>query len=332
MGWEGRLGALGVPSRVSDLNALELPALFRALAARARVRRLVEAAFAEDLGSGGGRDVTSELFIPEGARATAVVRARQAGVLAGLAAAGDVLDVFAPTSVLRARRSDGDAVAPGDVVAELSGPTRELLAAERTLLNLLGRLSGVATLTAEFVRAVQGTRARIYDTRKTTPGLRALEKYAVRCGGGFLHRIGLDDAVLIKDNHLAGVAPDRLGEAVAAAAKRARELTGERAVSFVEVEVDALAQLQQVLAIEPGLVDVVLLDNMDAPLLRQAVAMRDAAAPGVQLEASGGVTLATARAIAETGVERLAVGALTHSAAGLDIGLDFESRCDGTGA
>jgi nicotinate-nucleotide pyrophosphorylase (carboxylating) len=309
---------------VTDLNALELPALYRALAPRARVRRLAEIACEEDMGPL-RRDVTSELFIPEGARATAAVRAREAGVLAGLAAAGDILDVFAPTSVLRARRADGDAVGPADVIAELSGPTRELLAAERTLLNLLGRLSGVATLTARFVRDVEHTRARIYDTRKTTPGLRALEKYAVRCGGGYLHRMGLDDAVLIKDNHLAGVAPEKLGQAVAAAAQRARAMTGAAAVAFVEVEVDSLAQLERVLAIEPRLVDVILLDNMDAAMLREAVALRDGAGSRAQLEASGGVSLETVGAIAETGVERIAVGALTHSATGLDIGLDFDA-------
>ncbi len=307
---------------VKDLNALELPALYRALSRRACVRRLAEAARHEDLGPL-GRDVTSELFIADGARAMATISARAPGVLAGLAAAGDILDVFAPATVLRARRSDGEALVAGDVIAELHGPTRELLAAERTLLNLLGRLSGVATMTARFARAVEGARGAIYDTRKTTPGLRALEKYAVRCGGGRLHRMGLDDAVLIKDNHLAHVAPERLGDAVAAAARRARALGGETAVSFVEVEVDSLAQLGQVLEIEAGLVDVVLLDNMDVRMLREAVVMRDRAGSPIALEASGGVTLETARAIAETGVERIAVGALTHGAASLDIGIDF---------
>ncbi|MFG0284956.1 MAG: carboxylating nicotinate-nucleotide diphosphorylase [Phycisphaerales bacterium JB039] len=296
--------------------------MYRALAGRARVRRLAEAALHEDLGPL-GRDITSELCVPEQARGRATLSARRPGRLSGLAAAGDVLDVFAPASVLRARKRDGEAIEPGEIIAELSGPSRELLAAERTLLNLLGRLSGIATLTAEYVRAVEGTGAGIYDTRKTTPGLRGLEKYAVRCGGGRLHRIGLYDAVLIKDNHLAHVAPERLGDAVADVARRARALTGEKAVAFVEVEVDSLAQLEQILGIEPGLIDIVLLDNMDVGMLREAVAMRDRSGSGAQLEASGGVTLESIRAIAEAGVERIAIGALTHSAVSLDIGLDF---------
>ncbi len=211
---------------------------------------------------------------------------------------------------------------------ELCPALRDLLTSERLLLNFVGRLSGVATWTRQFVRQVAGTRCRIYDTRKTTPGWRRLEKYAVRCGGGHNHRTGLFDAVLIKDNHLAHVvdAGQRSltpASAVARARQRLREmLPNDAEAMIVEVEVDTLEQLQQVLPQQP---DIVLLDNMSLDELREAVARRDATGPATELEASGGVTLETVASIARTGVERISVGALTHSALSLDVALDWQS-------
>jgi nicotinate-nucleotide pyrophosphorylase (carboxylating) len=213
-----------------------------------------------------------------------------------------------PAAKFKARVGDGDAVAAGAVLAKVTGNARALLSAERTALNLLGRLSGVATLTAQYVAAVEGTKARITDTRKTTPGLRALEKYAVRCGGALNHRFGLDDAILIKDNHVA--ACGGVGEAI----RRARAFTGH--LVKIECEVDSLKQLAEALDAGP---DVVMLDNFSLKNLRVAVGM---AAGRVVLEASGGVKLDTVRDIAETGVDVISVGALTHSASVLDIGLD----------
>jgi nicotinate-nucleotide pyrophosphorylase (carboxylating) len=222
----------------------------------------------------------------------------------------------------RALQHDGAQVEPGTLLAEIAGWTRDLLTAERLLLNLIGRLSGIATLTRRYVDAIHDTGAAIYDTRKTTPGWRRLEKYAVRCGGGRNHRTGLFDAVLIKDNHLAaaGCAP---GEAI----QRARRLLDEMQFStpdvqgmIVEIEVDTLEQFDGAISQDP---DVVLLDNMTLDQLRDAVARRDASRPAVQLEASGGVNLDTVRSIAETGVDRISVGAVTHSAVSLDVALDW---------
>jgi nicotinate-nucleotide pyrophosphorylase (carboxylating) len=224
--------------------------------------------------------------------------------------------------------NDGDVVPARTVVAELAGSARDLLTCERPILNLLGRLSGIATLTREYVERIAGTRARIYDTRKTAPGWRRLEKYAVHCGGGSNHRTGLFDAILIKDNHLALSAERSLS--AAAAVQAARAFLCEMAqqapsdVDFsgmiVEVEVDCLESLDDVLRAGP---DIVLLDNMSPETLRTAVARRDAIAPHVELEASGGVTLSTVRQIALAGVERISVGALTHSAQSLDVALDW---------
>jgi nicotinate-nucleotide pyrophosphorylase (carboxylating) len=215
--------------------------------------------------------------------------------------------------------ADGTRVGPGEAVAEVFGPMRELLMFERTALNFLQRLSGVATLTARFVAEVAGTKARILDTRKTTPGWRALEKYAVRCGGGINHRFGLYDAVLIKDNHLAWLG--QLGEAdpIITAVRAARLETP--AGTVIEVEVDSLEQFERALACRP---DIVLIDNLGPGALAQAVRRRDEQAPGLLLEASGGVNLATVGQLARTGVDRISVGALTHSAPVLDIGLDFD--------
>lgn len=305
-----------------DLNALDLSDLWPALVDQRRLRTLLELARDEDLGAAG--DVTSRFTIEAGRRGRALVRARRPGVVAGLPALATLLDVFAFDGVLVARSVDGRQVEAGAVLAELEGDLRGLLALERTLLNLLGRLCGIATTTRRHVDAVAGAgasrAARICDTRKTTPGLRALEKYAVRCGGGWMHRLGLDDAMLVKDNHLAGLEPEALARTVAEAARRARAAQDLR---FVEVEVDALEQLAAILRLPEGTVDMVLLDNMDLETMRRAVAMRGVR-PTPLLEASGGLTLDRLRAVAETGVDRISIGALTHSAASLDVGMDVE--------
>jgi nicotinate-nucleotide pyrophosphorylase (carboxylating) len=267
---------------------------------------VVRAALAEDLGRAG--DITALACIDADATLTATFGARKAGTIAGLDCARLAVLAMDPAAKFKARAADGDAVAAGTVLAKVTGNARALLSAERTALNLLGRLSGVATLTAQYVAAVEGTKARITDTRKTTPGLRALEKYAVRCGGALNHRFGLDDAILIKDNHVA--ACGGVGEAI----RRARAFAGH--LVKVECEVDSLKQLAEALDAGP---EVVMLDNFSLKNLRVAVGM---AAGRVVLEASGGVNLDTVRDIAETGVDVISVGALTHSASVLDIGLD----------
>lgn len=312
-----------------DLNALALPDLFRALHAPEYLPRLLEIARDEDLGPGGvPGDVTSNCSITQTQRGDGVIVARQAGVLSGGETLPHVARVFAPGCRLDVRGRDGQMLTKGETIAVLSGPMRQVLAAERTMLNLLGRMCGIATRTAEFVRAVEGTRAKLLDTRKTTPGWRALEKYAVRCGGGHCHRIGLYDAVLLKDNHLAGVSVGELAGWVRDAAKRAREAAraGGSELRFVEAEVDSLEQFEALLrggACEPGVgVDIVLLDNMTTEQLRRAVGMRSGLGSRVLLEASGGVTLGTIRGIAQTGVDRISVGGLTHQAVGLDVAMD----------
>jgi nicotinate-nucleotide pyrophosphorylase (carboxylating) len=290
-------------------------------------RRLVRLAVAEDLDR--TYDWTTVSLAPEDARGSADVVVRKAGVVSGLSAAALVLEEMNADVQWQALAGDGDAVAAGTVVARLSGSARDLLTCERTLLNFLGHLSGIATLTRKYVDAVAGTIARIYDTRKTLPGWRRLEKYAVRCGGGHNHRTGLFDAVLIKDNHLALGRQSRGGthytpaEAVEKARQFVRDILAAEPHAepmIIEVEVDSLDQLRLVL---PALPDIVLLDNMTPDLLRQAVAIRNDLAPAIELEASGGVNLQTVRAIAETGVERISSGALTHSAPSLDVGLDW---------
>ncbi len=270
------------------------------------IEPIVRAALAEDLGRAG--DVTAAACLPAGQTLSAVFAARRPGRIAGLDCARLALAAMDPAArfeVLIGDRADAEA---GAVLARVEGDARALLSAERVALNLLGRLSGVATLTRAYVRAVQGTRARIVCTRKTTPGLRALEKYAVRCGGGVNHRFGLDDAILIKDNHVAacgGVGP---------ALERARAAAGH--LMKIEIEVDSLDQLEQALPYRP---DVIMLDNFALADLAEAVRRVGGA---VVLEASGGVTLETVGAIARTGVDAISVGALTHSAPVLDIGLD----------
>lgn len=277
------------------------------------LRDFAARALVEDLGRG---DVTTDLTVPAEHRATAAVVARIAGVLAGVELARTCFELRDPALELDVLKGDGSAVAAGEEILRARGSARSILSAERVALNYLGRLSGIASLTARFVAAVDGTGVRIVDTRKTTPGLRALEKFAVRCGGGHNHRFALDDGFLLKDNHRAVLDAAGIGlpEAVAAARDALPHTV------LVEVEVDSLDQLDQ--ALEAG-VDAVLLDNMDPATLRRAV---ERVAGRAMTEASGGVTLETVRAVAEAGVQLISVGALTHSAPALDVALDWQGE------
>ncbi len=267
----------------------------------------IRQALEEDLGRAG--DITSDLVLPAGQKATAVLVARKAGTIAGLNAAEAAFHLIDGALKVVLETRDGSTVNPGTSLLVVNGSARSILAAERVALNFVGRLSGVATATHALVEAVRGTKARIVCTRKTTPGLRILEKYAVRCGGGVNHRFGLDDAVLIKDNHI--VAAGGIKNAVE------RVFSGLGHMVKVEVEVDSLEQLR--VALDLG-VDTVLLDNMKPETLREAVKMT---AGRAALEASGNVTLETVRAIAETGVDYISSGSITHSAPSLDVALDF---------
>ena len=269
---------------------------------------IVRLALLEDLAPAG--DITSDSAVSSTAALHAVLRARQPGVVAGLDAALLSLRLVDPSVVVSLSLGDGAAVEAGGVIAEFRGAARSILMAERTMLNFMGHLSGIATLTREYVRAVAGTRARITCTRKTTPGLRALEKRAVRLGGGINHRFSLADAVLIKDNHIAAAG------GVRAALERAQSAAGHMRV--IEIEVDTLAQLREALPLRPHCI---LLDNMDLGGLREAVAL---VGDSVVLEASGNMRLDTVRPVAETGVGYISVGALTHSAPRLDLGLDVD--------
>jgi nicotinate-nucleotide pyrophosphorylase (carboxylating) len=278
------------------------------------IRPIIRAALAEDLGRAG--DVTAAACIPAGSRLSAVFAARKPGVLAGIDCVRLALLEMDPAARIEIRLADGDAFDAGTVLAGVEADARALLSAERTALNLLARLCGVATLTRDYVRAVEGTAARVADTRKTTPGLRALEKHAVRCGGGVNHRFGLDDAILIKDNHVA------VCGGVTAAVRAARAHAGH--LMKIELEVDGLAQFDEALSLVAEGVgpDVIMLDNFALRDLAEAVRIRRDGGYRVTLEASGGVSLSTVRAIAETGVDVISIGALTHSAPGLDVGLD----------
>jgi len=269
----------------------------------------VTRALAEDLGRAG--DVTSIATIPEDMTARAVVVARQAGVISGLPLVAATFAKLAPEIEIKASARDGASVTAKTALMTVTGPARAVLAGERVALNFLGHLSGVATATHEFVRRVAGTRTRICCTRKTTPGLRALEKYAVRCGGGFNHRFGLDDAILIKDNHIA------VAGGIRAVLERAAAVAGH--LVKIEIEVDTLDQLREVLAV--GIAHAVLLDNMDAATMRKAVEM---VGGRFQLEASGSITLDSIAEIAKTGVDYASSGWITHSAPNLDVGLDIE--------
>jgi nicotinate-nucleotide pyrophosphorylase (carboxylating) len=260
------------------------------------------------------------------ARGRAEMVARQAGIACGLQACRVILDEMEIDAEWVPHVRDGEPLAAGGKLATIAGAARDLLTAERLLLNFVGRLAGIATWTNRYVRQLTGTRTRIYDTRKTTPGWRRLEKFAVRCGGGCNHRTGLFDAVLIKDNHLAHVAGTEErsmtpAEAVAYVRTRlAALLPNESDAMILEVEVDSLEQLRSVLPQHP---DIVLLDNMTLDQLQAAVRLRNETAPDTELEASGGVTLECVSAIARTGVERISIGALTHSATSIDIGMDW---------
>ena len=284
---------------------MALPALPRIM-----IEPLVRAALLEDLGRAG--DLTTDAIVPAGHRTTALIAARQQGTVAGLDLARLAFELIDPAIEMHVRHGDGAIVAPGDVIATLSGPARGILTAERVALNFLCHLSGIATATASVVAAVQDYKAKIVCTRKTTPGLRAIEKYAVRIGGGSNHRFGLDDAVLIKDNHIV------IAGGVTEALKRAKDRVGH--LVKIELEVDTLDQLRE--ALEQG-VDAVLLDNMSPDTLREAVAM---VAGRAVTEASGRITPATAPAIASSGVNLMSIGWLTHSVGILDLGLDFEGE------
>jgi nicotinate-nucleotide pyrophosphorylase (carboxylating) len=272
------------------------------------IEAAVTRALEEDLGRAG--DITSIATIPEDLAGRAAVIVRRAGVIAGLPLVAAAFLRLAPEIAIAPHARDGEPVQRGGNLMTVSGNARAIFGAERVALNFLGHLSGIATATAAFVACIAHTKARIICTRKTTPGLRALEKYAVRCGGGYNHRFGLDDAILIKDNHIA------VAGGIKAALERAKAAAGH--LVKIEIEVDSLEQLKEVLDV--GLADVVLIDNFDLQSMRKAVAM---VSGRLVIEASGGITLETAAAIAETGVDYLSSGALTHSIQNLDVGLDI---------
>ena len=274
------------------------------------IRMAIEASLAEDIGPG---DVTTLATVPENAQATAAIIAREPIVVAGVAFAIEAFRALSPEIDAVEQRADGERIPPGSSILNLRGQARAILTAERVALNFLQRLSGIATLTRQFVDAIAGSKAKILDTRKTTPGWRRFEKYAVACGGGENHRFGLHDMVLIKDNHLAALRKEQ-PNAIAAAVTRARSANP---TLKIEVEADDLKQVAQ--AVDAG-ADIILLDNMQPKTLREAVQLVTGRA---KLEASGGVNLDTVRTIAETGVDYISVGALTHSARAVDIGLDF---------
>jgi nicotinate-nucleotide pyrophosphorylase (carboxylating) len=273
------------------------------------IEEAVTRTLAEDLGRAG--DVTSIATVPEDTGGRAIVVARKPGVISGLPLVEASFRRLSPQIEIAPSARDGVTIAAGAKLMTITGDARAILAAERTALNFIGHMSGIATATAEFVKRIAHTKARIICTRKTTPGLRALEKYAVRCGGGYNHRFGLDDAVLIKDNHIA------VAGGISAVLKRAKQAVGH--LVKIEIEVDSIEQLEEVLKV--GLADVVLIDNFDLDSMRRAVGM---VAGRLVIEASGGITLASAAAIAETGVDYLSSGSLTHSVQNLDIGLDIE--------
>ncbi len=285
---------------------------------RVQLRRLWEQALAED---GADRDWTSQLTVDERASGTARLQARAAGVFAGEVMFELLREAYAGRITVISTMKDGQSFMPETIIASLEGPMRTLLGVERTLLNFLQRLCGVATLTRRYVDAIAGTEARIYDTRKTIPGWRQLDKYAVRCGGGFNHRMGLHDAILVKDNHLAGVTPQRLAGRISDLIVAAGAI--DPPPLFIEVEVDSLEQLDELLKVSGF--DIILLDNFSPGELREAVARREAAgaAGKVLLEASGGISLQSVRQAAETGVDRISVGDITHSAPALDISMEI---------
>lgn len=290
---------------------------------RAAAAQLITLALAEDLGERG--DITTKLTIPAASQGTVRLVAREAGVVSGLPIVRDVFTALGSDVRISEQCRDGEVVSPGTVVATLTGPTARLLTGERTALNFVTHLSGIASLTRRFVEAAAGGHAVVLDTRKTLPGWRILQKYAVRCGGGHNHRMGLHDGILIKDNHLAAWLEDvdrdpELGP-LARAVRHARAHAPPGLP--IEIEVDSLPQLDDVLTAHP---EIVLLDNFTTGDMREAVRRRNRAAPDTQLEASGGVNLNTIGGIAATGVDRISVGALTHSAPSLDLAFDWETE------
>lgn len=288
-----------------------------------QLRNLIQIAKTEDMGPD-GLDLTTASLLPKSLAGRVAIRCRQEGILAGAAVLPSIIDVYDPSVSLNILIRDSHSIADGATVAEMEGEMHSILAMERVALNLMSHLSGIATLTARYVDAVEqaGCRAtKIYDTRKTLPGLRAIQKYAVACGGGHNHRDGLHDAILIKDNHIAHYALHDLPEVLQRVCQRVR--TDNLDCKFIEVEVDTLPQLDAILRIAVGQIDVVLLDNMSPDHLCQAVVMRNRLAPSVQLEASGGVNIDTVVKIARSGVNRISVGQLTHSAPALDLAIDI---------
>jgi len=290
----------------------------------ADVRHKVHLWFREDFGL--ESDWTSTALVPADAKSSLAIVVRMDGVIAGLPAAEVVINEFQENLIWSSVTCDGDRVQAGDVIGHLSGSVRSILQIERVILNLLGRLSGIATTTRNFVDAIQGTSCRIYDTRKTVPGWRLLDKYAVHCGGGYNHRMGLYDAILIKDNHLAALCEDGVSPKDAVHKSRefiSKTFPADRANEMVvEIEVDSLGQLANVL---PAMPDIVLLDNMSLDELRQSVVLRNEISPEVVLEASGGVTLKNISPIAKCGVDRISTGAPIHTSSWLDIALDWGS-------
>lgn len=313
--WQVRRTTL---SAMTDRDALPLPELYAELVDETVLAAWLAMAREEDLGSSG--DITTASIIDPEACSTGLIAIRDEGVVAGLAILPVLLEVFESLAVLHLEVSDGQWCPPGTILARIEGRTADLLGMERTMLNILGRLSGIATSTSQALQAVEGTSVRIYGTRKTTPAMRHLEHYAIRCGGGCLHRQSLHDAVLYKDNHLDGIPGESLADHLSAAIATLRDAPGIR---FVEVEVDTLEQLEKVLGMEEGLVDIILLDNMPPDVLVEAVCRRDAAGVPILLEASGGIGPGDLPAVAASGVDRIALGYLTHSASCLDMGLDI---------
>ncbi len=306
---EERAKVLPLPSRFQPKEGAPQPLAleFTNPPSALLIEPIVRAGLTEDLGRAG--DITTDAIIPASETARAVIAAREAGVVSGLIAADLAFKLVDASVRLTPRAPDGSEVSAGSVIAELEGPARAILTGERVALNFIVHLSGVATATQRLVKAIAGTRARIICTRKTLPGLRVLQKYAVRCGGGFNHRFGLDDAVLIKDNHIAAAG------GVAASIKALRGRLGP--MVKIEIEVDTLAQLEEALAAGA---EAILLDNMPPEMMKRAVGITNGRA---SLEASGGVTQDRVRAIAESGVDFISSGALTHSARAMDVGLDF---------
>ena len=284
-----------------------------------RAKELIDMALDEDLGTAG--DITSLSTIPEASEANAKFVARRDGMISGLPIVGLIAERFQPGIYWKPFLVDGDRVTPGEVIGEVHGQTRSILALERISLNFLQHLSGIATMTSRFVEKTVGTRARVLDTRKTIPGWRLLEKYAVRCGGGDNHRLGLHDAILIKDNHLAALVTHGCVRPITEAIQRARGFAGSKV--FLTVEIDRLEQLAEALEARP---DCILLDNFTPAMAAKAVGTRDEMAPRVLLEISGGLNLETIGEYARLNVDRLSVGAITHSAPALDIALDFADQ------